>query len=107
MPKAPDDQPFELNLDAYVKAMDTPPFRFNWLGRRWTMTHNDAVDSWAMARAHRTGEDEEILKVAMGEKQLAELMENPLPQGGMKKLTKDYFAHCGVELGKSGGSTPS
>lgn len=107
MTKAPDDQPFEFNADAYAKSMETPDFRFHWLGKRWTLQHYDAVDSWAMAAAQKTGEDEEILKVAMGSEQVAALKEKPIPQGVMKELVKQYFKHSGVDLGKSADSTSS
>lgn len=105
--KAPDNQPFEFNLDAHVKGMDLQPFRFHWKDRRWEMAHFDALDSWEMGKAMRSGRDEDALKLAMGEEQFAEFRKIPLPQGGMSELTRRYFDHCGVDLGELRGSIGS
>jgi hypothetical protein len=103
----PDDKPFDFNLDAYVKGLDLEPFRFHWKDRRWQMEHFDAIDSWEMGKAARSGNDADIIKLAMGNEQFAEFRKIPLLVGGLREVTERYFKHCGVDLGELRGSTGS
>jgi hypothetical protein len=103
---APDNQPFEFNLDSYVKGLDLQDFRFHWNDRRWTFTHVDALDSWVMA-AIGDGDPLRVFEEAMGSEQFAEFRALPLPQGGLKELFNRYLKHCGVDPGELHGSTGS
>jgi hypothetical protein len=107
MTKPADNQPFEFNLDAFVKGMDHAPFRFHWSGRRWEMAHFDAIDSKETKKAVQSGDDDEILKLAMGGEQFAAFDEIPIPNGGRNEMVKQYFRHCGVNVGELLGSTSS
>lgn len=104
--RAPDDQPFDFNLDAYVKAQDLAPFRFHWSDRRWQMKHFEAIDSKATNAAVDSGDDDEVLKLAMGE-QFADFDEIPIPNGAKAEMVRQYFRHCGVDVGELRGSTAS
>lgn len=105
--KPADDQPYEFNLDGYVNNLDLPSFRFPYRGGQWEMDHFEALDSWEINAAIRSGDDEKVLAVAMGKERFAEFRKNPLPQAGMKELLKKYFAHSGVDVGELLGSTDS
>lgn len=105
--KPADDQPFEFNLDAYVKGMDHAPFRFHWKDRRWEMAHFEVVDAWEIAKAIKTGDDEQILAVTMGAEQSDDFRKIPIPQGALQEMVRKYFKHCGVDPGEFLGSTGS
>jgi hypothetical protein len=102
-----DDQPFDFNLDAYVKGMDFPPFRFHWRDRRWEMAHFEVVDAWEIAKAIRSGDDEKVLAVTMGDEQFADFRKISIPQGALREMVREYFKHCGVDPGEFLGSTDS
>lgn len=104
-PVGADDQPFDFNLDSFVKGLDLQPFRFHWKDRRWTLTHIDDLDSWVMAKVGEDGEA--VLREAMGADQYTEFTAIPLPQGGLKKMLAEYYKHCGVDPGELQGSTSS
>jgi hypothetical protein len=107
MTNTPDNQPFEFNLDAYVKGLDLQPFRFHWKDRRWELAHFDSLDSWEMMKALKSGNDEAVLRIAMGADQFGELRQIPLPLGGLQEVTERYFKHCGVDVGELRGSAGS
>lgn len=103
---APDNQPFEFNLDAYVKGVDLQPFRFHWADRRWTFAHVDDLDSWVMA-AISDERPLQVFEAAMGAEQFDEFRKIPLPQGALKELFNRYLKHCGVDPGELPGSSSS
>jgi hypothetical protein len=105
--KAPDNQPFDWNMDAFVAGLDHQPFRFPFKGERWEMKHFDALDSKETSAAMETGDDRALIKLAMGGDQFAKFDEIKLSNGAQRELVVRYFKHCGVDLGKLPGSTDS
>jgi hypothetical protein len=113
--KAPDDQPFDFNLNAVQAEVDLTPFRFLWASkdnpnRRFTMEHIQALDIWPlMASADRgdIGAMTAAFKVALGKEQWEEFHATPLPQYKLKALFDAYRTHCGVDEGESQASSDS
>lgn len=107
-PKTPDNQPFDFNLDAFIKGMDLTPYRVHFADQRWELKHFDGLDSQTVTKAMRQDdEDAAILKLAMGDEQYERFLETRVPVGGRKELVRRYFKHCGVDLGELRGSTNS
>lgn len=106
--QAPDNQPFEFNLDTVQAEVELTPFRVHWAGRRWELQHSEELDVWGLADGALRGDVAAtigIFKLALGPKQWAEFSKTPMPQYKMKALFDAYKAHCG--LGESPASLSS
>lgn len=107
--KTPDDQPFELNLDAVASENDLTPYRIHAHGRRWTLQHMDSLDVWGLIEGAQKGDFEAamaILQAAFGE-DWDDFRKNPLPRFKFGELYSKYTAHCGMTPGESQASTAS
>lgn len=104
-----DDKPFDFNLDTVKAEVDLTPFRFQWNGKRWEMTHVQELDSWGLIAATGSRELEVIARmfeVALGS-QYPEFSKVKLPQYKLQKLFDAYMEFCGVDPGESLASTDS
>jgi len=105
-----DSNPFDFNLDAFKSEVDLSEFVFHWSGKRWTMTHAQALDSWGLIAASAGRELDMIagmFKVAMGGVQYTEFIRVPLPQYKLLALFDAYMDYCGVDPGELQASTDS
>jgi hypothetical protein len=107
--KAPDDQPFDFNLDAVKAESDLSPFRVHFAGRRWEMKHLEALDVWQLMDAAERGEIGAMLgafQAALGD-DYTDFRKQELPQYKLKALFEAYRKHCGVAEGESEASSGS
>lgn len=106
---APDDKPFDFNLDAVVSEIDLSPFRVHFGGKRWDFRHMQDLDVWELVAKADGGDTSSIIQmfsVGLGD-QLAEFRKIRLPQHKMEKLFEAWQKHSGLEPGESEGSTDS
>lgn len=106
--KAPDDQPFDFNLDAVQAEVDLSPWRVHWDGQRWEFQHAEELDVWRLmenADGGDVGAVLSVLRAALGDEQWADFKKIGMPQYKMKALFEAYKKHCG--LGDSGASSVS
>lgn len=104
--KAPDDQPFDFNLDAVKAEVDLTPFRVHYDGRRWDFAHLEGLDIWDLVEAAEGGDVRAMLgafRAALGDS-FDDFRKVRLPQYKMVALFKAYQKHCGVEPGESAAS---
>lgn len=104
-----DDKPFDFNLDSAKAEVDLAPFRFQWGGKRWAMTHVQELDAWGLIAATGSRDLDVITKmfqVALGD-QYESFTEIPLPQYKLQALFDAYMEYCGVDPGESLASTDS
>lgn len=108
--KAPDNQPFDFNLDAVKAEVDLTPWRVNWGARRWEFAHMEDLDVWGLIEAAEGGDVAAtvgVFKAALGEKEWQEFRKIRLPQYKLKALFEAYKQHCGVGEGESEASSGS
>lgn len=108
--KAPDNQPFDFNLDAVKAEVDLTPWRVNWGARRWEFAHMEDLDVWGLIEAAEGGDVAAtvgVFKAALGEKEWQEFRKIRLPQYKLKALFEAYKQHCGVGEGESEASSDS
>ncbi|MFF4848797.1 hypothetical protein [Streptomyces sp. NPDC001194] len=101
--KAPDDQPFDFNLDAVQAEVELRPFRVHFAGRRWEFTHMQELDAWEAIEAAETGNIGVVvntIRLALGD-QWEDFRKVPMPQHKLMPLFKAWQAHSGVETGES------
>lgn len=106
--KAPDDQPFDFNLDTVKAEADLAPWRVHWDGRRWEFQHAEALDVWGLVEGAEGGDVTAtiaIFKLALGDEQWADFRKIRMPQYKMKALFEAYKKYCG--LGESEASPSS
>jgi hypothetical protein len=107
---APDDKPFDFNLDAVKGEKDLRPFRIHFGGRRWQMAHRDTLDQVPILEAAERGGEAEAtivsLRAAFGD-QWAEFRKLGLRRKQLQELSDAYDKFCGTDLGESSGSTDS
>lgn len=106
---APDDKPFDFNLDAVKAEVDLAPFRVHYGGRRWVFLHLEDIDVWDLVEAAEQGEIPAMLgafKGALGD-DFDAFRGLGLKQWQLKALFKQYRAHCGYAEGESPASTDS
>ncbi|OQQ16140.1 hypothetical protein B0675_02325 [Streptomyces sp. M41(2017)] len=107
--QAPDDKPFDFNLDAVKAEVESTPFRVHWNGRRFTFKHMQDLDSWELLAAADSGEANAVmgsLRLALGD-EWEEFRKVPMPQYKLMPLFKAYQAHCGMDSGESSASSDS
>ncbi|WP_406157782.1 hypothetical protein [Streptomyces canus] len=112
--KAPDDQPFDFNLNAVQAEVDLTPFRFLWAtkdnpNRRFSMTHMQDLDVWELMEAADRGEVGAMLGVfqaALGD-DWKDFRAVKLPQYKLKALFDAYRDYCGAAEGESEASSDS
>lgn len=107
--KAPDDQPFDFNLDAVQAEVELTPFRVHFDGRRWEFAHMQGLDSWDLIAAAEGGEIGAVtgsMKLALGD-QWDDFRKVGLPQYKLMPLFKAWQKHCGLEPGESQASASS
>jgi hypothetical protein len=108
--KAPDDKPFDFNLDAVKVEKDLRPFRVNFGGRRFQMVHRELLDQIPILEAVERGGDAEAtivsLRAALGD-QWEDFRKLGLKAKQRESLLKAYEEFCGTDLGESQGSTDS
>ena len=108
--KAPDNQPFDFNLDAVKAEVDLTPWRVNWGARRWEFAHMEDLDVWGLMEAAEGGDIAAtigIFKAALGDKDWQDFRKIRLPQYKLKALFDAYREHCGVAEGESPASSDS
>ena len=106
---APDDKPFDFNLDAVEAETQLLPFRFHFNGRRWEMQHLEALDIWELMEAAEQGETGAMLgafRAALGD-DFEDFRKVTLPQYKLKALFNAYRTHCGLAEGESPASDGS
>lgn len=111
----PDDEVFDLNLNAVEAESDLRPFLFMWASksnpnRRFTMAHMEELDVWPLMVAAGQGDAAAmagIFRVALGDEQWEEFRKTPLPQYKLKALFRSYQKHSGAEPGESPASSTS
>lgn len=107
---APDDKPFDFNLDAVKSEIDLVPFRVNFGAKRWEFHHMQDLDVWELVAKADGGDTSSIVQmfmVGLGDEQLKEFRKIRLPQFKMDALFKAWQKHSGLEPGESEGSTDS
>jgi hypothetical protein len=107
---APDDEPFDFNLDAVQAEVDLSPWRVHWDGRRWEFAHMQDLDVWPLLEAAEAGDVEAMLgifRTALGEQQWKDFRKIRLPQYKMKALFDAYRKHSGLAEGESAASSDS
>lgn len=107
--KTADSKPFDFNLDAVKSEVDLTPFRFNFAGRRYTMTHLEDLNIWDLMEVADRGEIGAMVgafKAALGN-EFDDFRAQKLPQYKLKALFEAYRKHCGVESGESDASPTS
>ncbi|WP_330339417.1 hypothetical protein [Streptomyces sp. NBC_00557] len=112
---APDDQPFDFNLNAVQAEVDLSPFRFLWRtkddpNRRFSMTHMQDLDVWELMEAAEGGDISAmtgVFQAAMSEDDWKAFRATRLPQYKLKALFKAYREHCGAAEGESQASSDS
>ncbi|MFJ7963128.1 hypothetical protein [Streptomyces sp. NPDC096324] len=108
--KAPDDKPFDFNLDAVQAEVDLTPWRVHWDGRRWEFAHLQDLDVWGLMEAAEGGEVKAmtgVFRAALGDKDWDAFRKVRLPQYKLEALFKAYQKHCGVGQGESEASSDS
>jgi hypothetical protein len=106
--KAPDDQPFDFNLDTVKAEVDLTPWRVHWGSRRWEFQHAEELDVWQLmegAEGGDVGATVGVLRAALGAEQWADFKKIGMPQYKMKALFEAYKKYCG--LGESEASSGS
>ncbi|WP_155885097.1 hypothetical protein [Actinomadura flavalba] len=111
MSKAPDDKPFDFNLDSVRVEKDLRPFRFRYDGQRFEMAHRETLDQIKMMEAveaaGEAGGTLASLRLALGDDQWRELRKIGLRGTQLQKLSDAYDAFCGTTTGESPASTDS
>ncbi|MET9158291.1 hypothetical protein ABZX56_11235 [Streptomyces parvulus] len=113
--KAPDDQPFEFDLNAVESEVDLAPFRFLWKtadnpNRRFTMHHLAGLNVWDLMEAAEQGDmgaTVGIFKAAMSDDDWKAFRGSAVAQYKMTALFKAYRKHCGTAEGESPASSDS
>jgi hypothetical protein len=109
--KAADNEPFDFNLDAVKVEKTLRPFRFNYNGKRFTMTHRELLDQVPLLEAAERGGEAEAtivsLRAALGDEQWAAIRKLGLREKQMNALIEQYGKFCGSDQGESSGSTAS
>lgn len=111
--KAPDDKPFDFNLDAVEAEVDLTPWRVNFGGKRWVFAHPQDIDVWDVVAEDERGSASEmggmlaVFRVALGEDVFTEFRKIPLKNYKLKALFEAYQRYGGTEPGESEGSTDS
>lgn len=113
--KAPDDQPFDFNLNAVKAEVDLSPFRFLWEtednpNRRFVMRHLQELSVWDLVAAADRGDMGAMVgafQAAMSKEDWKAFRGTSLPQYKLKALFDAYRKHCGVAEGESEASTDS
>jgi hypothetical protein len=85
--KAPDDQPYDFNLNAAKAEVELAPFRFLWAtednpNRRWEMKHLQDLNSWELIEAAEGGDLAAMVaafEAALGKKEWTEFHAVPDP----------------------------
>lgn len=101
--KPADDEPFDFNLDTVKAEVELTPFRVHFGGRRFELTHMQALNAWDAIAAAERGDIAVVgdsLKLALGD-QWEEFRKVPLPQHKLMPLFKAWQKHSGVESGES------
>lgn len=107
--KAPDDQPFDFNLDTVEAEVELTPFRVHFGGRRWEFAHMQDLDAWDLIEAAEGGELAAVkgsMELALGD-QWPEFRKIRMPQYKVMPLFNAWRDHCGVKQGESVASDDS
>ena len=100
---APDDEPFDFNLDAVEAEVELTPFRVHFGGRRWEFAHLQALDSWDLIEAAEGGDIAAVIgsmRLALGD-QYDDFRKVRLPQYKLMPLFEAWRKHCGLSEGES------
>lgn len=108
--KPKDNEPFDFNLDSVKVEKDLRPFRVNFHGKRYEMTHRELIDQVPILEAAERGGEAEAtivsLRTSFGD-QWPDIRKLGLKRGELQALSDAYDKFCGTDQGESSGSTDS
>lgn len=104
IPKAAEKKRFQL--DAVQAEVDLTPYEFDFAGKTWVLTHQQALDGIAQAEVSKLGIEAagmEVLKMAFEDQragQWTEFRKHTLPLHQLMALINAYGEHCGASAGE-------